>query len=178
MLKSLAAAVVLMLATPAAAEVVERGPDHFVLRYEADLRTSREGVQTAIGEIGRWWDGSHTYSGDAGNLSLQFEPGGCLCEAMPDGTRFEHGRLVEIAETGVVLDAPLGPLKGRATVAQLGFGWVGTDREWSLIMTYVVRGPGVGAWADGVDSVMGGQFNRLTRYIEAGETPAPADASS
>lgn len=176
MLKPLAFAVGLALSTtPAAAEVVERGADHFVLRFELGLETTPEDIYAAIGDVGRWWDGAHTYSGDAANLTMPLEVGACFCEALPDGTAFEHGRVVQAdPETGVLLEAPLGPLKGRATTAQWSIGWSGANRGYALVMTYVVRGPGLGAFADPVDGVMGGQFSRLAHYVEYGEPPAPA----
>jgi len=45
MLKSLlAAAVLAFAATPAAAEVIERSADHFVLRFETGLETTPEDI--------------------------------------------------------------------------------------------------------------------------------------
>lgn len=160
---------------PASAQVVERSADHFALRYEIDLESPPEDMWTALQEIGLWWDGAHTYSGDAANMTLALEPGGCLCERMPDGTLFEHGR-VRVADpgTGVLLDAPLGPLKDAATMAQWSIGWTGSaiGHGWTLVISYVVRGPGVGAWAEGVDSVMRGQYGRYTHYLHYGEAPS------
>lgn len=179
MLKSLlAAAVLAFVATPAAAEVIERSADHFVLRYETGLETTPEDIYGAVGEVGQWWDSAHTYSGDARNLSLPLEVGACFCEKLADGTIFEHGRVTAAdPETGVLLDAPLGPLKGKTTRADLSIGWSGANAGWTLVMTYVVRGPGVGAWADGVDAVMQVQYSRLLHFVEYWETPADADAS-
>ena len=175
MLKSVlpAIAATLTLVTSAAAEVVERSADHFVLRYEVGLETTPEDIYGSIGEIGKWWDSAHTYSGDAANLTLPLEVGACFCERLADGTRFEHGRVIAAdPETGVLLAAPLGPLKGKTTRADLGIGWSGANRGWTLVMTYVVRGEGVGAWADGVDAVMRGQYARLMHFVEYGEAPA------
>lgn len=174
MLKPLLSAAVLALgATPAAAEVVERSADHFVLRYEVGLETTPEDIYGAIGEIGKWWDGAHTYSGDARNMTLPLEVGACFCERLADGTQFEHGRVTAADPgTGVLLAAPLGPLKGKTTMADLSFGWSGAGAGWTLVMTYVVRGPGVGGWADGVDAVMQVQYGRLTHFVEYGEAPA------
>ncbi|MGA0544702.1 hypothetical protein ACO2Q1_05475 [Brevundimonas sp. VNH65] len=157
----------------ASAEVVERGADHFVLRRAVALAGSGELAWRAVGDVGRWWDSAHTYSGDAANMSIQLEPGGCFCEANVNGGVFEHGRVVEAdPKTGVRLNAPLGPLKGRATQADLSIGWSGGDRGQDLVMSYVVRGPGMGAFADGVDGVMTIQFDRLVRFIQHGEPAA------
>lgn len=180
-LTAVAATLIAVAATPAAAQVVERSADHFVLRYEIDLESPPEDMWASLQDIGQWWDGAHTYSGDATNLSLSLEPGGCFCETLPDGSTFEHGRVVEAdPETGVLLDAPLGPLKGKTTMARWSVGWTGSPdvRGWRLVITYVVRGEGVGAWADGVDSVMRGQYGRFTHFLHYGETPEPETPAS
>lgn len=177
MLKALIAAAALALAcvaAPAAAQVVERSADHFVLRYEIDLESPPEDMWASLQDIALWWDAAYTYSGDAANMSLSLEPGSCLCETLADGTVFEHGRVVEAdLETGVLLDAPLGPLKGKTTMARWSIGWTGSPdvRGWRLVITYVVRGEGVGAWADGVDGVMRGQYGRFTHFLHYGEAP-------
>lgn len=180
MLKPLIAAAALSLfALPAAAEVVERSADHFVLRYEVGLETTPEDIYTAIGEVGRWWDGSHTYSGDGANLTLPLEVGGCFCEALSDGRTFEHGRVMQAdPETGVLLEAPLGPLNGHTSMARLSISWAAANRGYVLVMTFVVRGPGMGDFTDGVHEVMGGQFSRLARYVEYGESREPAASGS
>jgi len=174
MLKSaLAAAVagiVLLSAAPAAAEVVERHADGFTLRFEMSMATTPEDLLGSLGEVGKSWDGAHSYSGDAANMTLIMEPGGCFCEALTNGTTFEHGRVVSISpSTGVLLNAPLGPLKATATKADLAFGWASANRDWTVVMTFVVEGPGLGALADPVDGVMGGAFARYVRFVEYGE---------
>jgi hypothetical protein len=158
-----------LVATAASAEVIEKDADHFVLRYSVGLETTPDDIYGAVGEVGQWWNPSHTYSGEAANLTLPLAVGGCFCEALKDGTRFEHGWVVEAdPETGVLLAAPLGPLKGKTTKADWSLGWSPANAGWELVMTYVVRGPGVGALAEPVDGVMGDQFSRLTRFIEYG----------
>jgi len=159
-----------LLPTPAAAEVIERSADHFVLTYAVALETTPEDIYAAIGDVSGWWAGSHTYSGSPANLSMPLEAGACYCEALADGTTFEHGRVVQAdPATGVLLEAPLGPLKGKTTMARWSIGWSPADRGWTVVMTYVVRGDGVGVFADAVDGVMGQQYGRLTHRIEYGE---------
>lgn len=174
MLKSALAAaftgIVLLSAVPAAAEVVERHVDGFTLRFEVAVETTPEDLLSSFGEIGKWWDGAHSYSGDPANMTLVMEPDGCFCEALTDGTAFEHGRVVSINPMrGMLLNAPLGPLKATATKADLGIGWASANQGWTVVMTFVVEGPGLGAYADPVDGVMGGAFSRYVRYVEDGE---------
>lgn len=171
-----AAAIAMTVAGPATAEVVERSADHFVLRYATAVGTTQEDLAASLEDIGNWWNPDHAYSGDAHNLSLMLDPGTCFCEALPDGSTFEHGWVSEYDPgTGVLLEAPLGPLKGRATRADWSIGWTGaaSGAGWEVVMTYVVRGPGLGGYADGVDAVMQDQFSRFTRYLHYGpEAPA------
>lgn len=156
-----AAALIAAVASPAAAEVVEKGPDHFVLQFQTPLTATPEAAFASLGRIGEWWDSAHTWSGDASNLTLSLAMGGCLCEALADGTTFEHGRVVSLfPERSVGLNAPLGPLKEMASSAVLVFSWSPLSNGPALAMTFVVRGTGVGAYADAVDGVMGGQFAR------------------
>lgn len=170
MLKSLiAAAALLLTAAPASAEVIARTADSFTLSYDVNIETTPGDVVLALESVGSWWDGAHTYSGDAANMSLSLKPGGCFCEALPDGKTFEHGRTVLVDDDQLRLFAPLGPLNGRATRADLTFSWPETLRGTTLTMTFVVEGAGLGAFADAVDGVMSGQFARLARFIEYGE---------
>lgn len=172
----LIAAAFALVAAPvsASAEVVERSADHFVLSYDVALEASPEDFIDALQHIGEWWNPSHTYSGDARNLNLELDVGTCFCEAMPDGSVFEHGGVYEYDPgTGVLIHAALGPLRGKADVYDWSIGWTGANRGTELVMTYVIRGEGLGAMADGVDAVMGDQFRRMVRFIEYGpEEPA------
>ena len=181
MLKALIAAIGLALtAAPASAEIVSRSGDAFTLRYVGTVGVGRGDVFGAIESVSAWWDGAHTYSGAAGNLTLDTALGGCLCEALPDGAVFEHGRVAAFDDDHLRLNAPLGPLSGRATRADLTFSWPDADPglegdETGVVMLFVVEGPGLGAYADAVDTVMRGQHERLVRLIKTGSPTAQAD---
>lgn len=171
MLAVLAALTPAALGGLASAEVIERSDDHFVLRYAVAIEAPAEDVWGSVGELPRWWNPAHTYTGDVANLTLSLTPGGCFCETLADGTAFEHGVVREAdPETGVLLEAALGPLKGKTTMARWEFGWTGSGGE--LVMSYVVRGPGLGAMADAVDGVMQDQYSRLIHFIDYGEPPS------
>jgi hypothetical protein len=45
---------------------------------------------------GSWWIGSHSYTGDAANLELRLERGGCLCEKLPGDGFAEHFRVITV----------------------------------------------------------------------------------
>ena len=170
MLKSAIAAAVagiaLLSALPAAAEVVVRHTDGFTLRFAVPVGAAPIDVAMAVEDIGDWWDDAHTYSGDAANMRILMEPGGCFCESMANGEPFEHGHVSAIDAWKVVLDAPLGPLKGHTTQADLTFSWPEAGTGTMVTMTFVVEGPGLGAMAEPVNGVMQTQFSRLVRYLE------------
>ncbi len=80
----------LLAATPCAAEVVAAEPGGFALEAARDVAATPAAVWATLLAPARWWDGAHTYSGAATNLSLRAEPGGCFCERLPAGGAVEH----------------------------------------------------------------------------------------
>jgi uncharacterized protein YndB with AHSA1/START domain len=174
MLKALIAVAALSLsAAPAAAGIVSRTADSFTLRYAVGAEVSPDDIPVALEDLPKWWDAAHTYTGSAANLSLDLSPGGCWCERLADGTDFDHGRTVSVAPDRIVFDAPFGPLRGKATRAELAVTWPPATGGWTPTWTFVVEGPGIGAMADGVDAVMGAGYQRWMTYLERGETPGP-----
>ena len=153
----------------AVAEVTVSGPDSFTLDYAVEVETTPEAAYASMADIGRWWEASHTYSGDAANLSLALAPGGCFCEALPGGG-VQHGVVVLAwPEQMVRINAALGPLQDTDPAAVLTFSWSpAAEGGHTLTATYVVTGPGMGALAAPVDQVMAAQFSRLVDHLSAG----------
>ena len=176
------ATALLGLAVTARAEVQEATADHFVLGFSADVAASPAKTYAAIGLVQHWWNAEHTWSGDAANLSLKPEAGGCFCERWKDGST-EHGRVIMARRNELLrLDSALGPLQERALNGvlsfQLGAGENGTTQ---LNVDYRVNGSsasGLDKLAAAVDQVLGMQVDRLLRYIDTGnpEPDVAADA--
>ncbi|WP_428151547.1 hypothetical protein [Brevundimonas sp.] len=162
--------------TDARAEVVSRSADGFVLRFESVMETTPEDMVETVSDLPEWWDGAHTYTGDNANLSLAFEPGGCWCETLADGTGFRHATVVSSADDTVVFNAPLGPLNGKATRADLTFHIGGPGPGWLVSVDFVVEGPDLGAMADGVNGVMEQAFGRYVHHLHYGETDSSSEA--
>src|SRR6516162_1734173 len=98
------AAVVLAMATlaaqsPARAEVVDAKPNGFQVRETLEIKASPEAVWRVLVEPGLWWSSQHTFSGEAKNLTLDPRPGGCFCEAFPDGGGVRHS-VVDVVKPG------------------------------------------------------------------------------
>jgi hypothetical protein len=165
MLKIISAGLALaMLATTAAAEVRARTDNGFTLAFERPVRAAPETVLEAVAMPAGWWSSAHTYSGDAANIRLDLIPGGCWCEALPGGG-VKHAEVVLVMPERrmVRFDAPFGPLQGMGADAVLTMTWSDPPEggERLLKWSYVVNGPGTGAMADVIDSVMTEQFRRL-----------------
>lgn len=103
--------VALLASVPTSAAVIQSGPNGFVVRHSVNLVVPPDQAYAAIGELPRWWDKDHTYSGDSANLSMSLRAGGCFCERLEKGGGIEHMR-VTLVQPGerVVMTGALGPL--------------------------------------------------------------------
>ncbi len=159
------------LAGEGRAEVKIAAPDAFQIVLVDRVGAPPAAVYAAIGRVERWWAPEHTYSGDAANLSLTMEPGGCFCERWKDGA-VEHGRAVMLMRDQVVrLSAALGPLQSKAVSGVLTFLLKTDDGGTALTVGYRVNGSSASALdkdAPAVDGVLAAQVQRLKRYVETG----------
>jgi len=160
----------------AQAEIKESSADALFLTYSGTVAASTAKTYADIVQIARWWDGEHTYSGKASNLSIKPEAGGCFCERWKDGS-VEHGEVL-MAMPGKVLRVrtALGPLQERALTGILTFWIKNDDSTTTLTVEYRVNGAnasGLDQLAPSVDDVLGTQLERLRRYIATGN-PEPS----
>lgn len=172
-MKTAIAAMALLLAAPAAAEVMASGPDGFVLRYQAVVAKPPAAVWDALVDWGGWWPDAHTYSGKASNLDLDVEPDGELEEEW-DGGSVLHGSVIQ-AQTGKMLrlSAAFGPLQALPVNGVLDIALKPEGAGTQLTMTYRVGGPvsaGLQGFAEPVNGVMGDGFARLQKH----DAPPPA----
>lgn len=162
----------------ARAEVASTAPGGFVIQASAHVDVRPEQAWGRLTEIGQWWSGTHTYSGDAANLSLEARAGGCWCERWGEGQSVEHARVVMVLEHEGVrtlrLVGGLGPLQEMGAGAVLSFVLSPDSGGTRLQLTYRVAGdPGLGLAeaAPAVDTVLMEQFARLSHYLAYG-TPS------
>lgn len=102
---------------PAEAEIVSAGPGHFELRHEAISPLPPDALWERLVDPSRWWHPDHTYSGDAGNLSLDLRAGGLWAERWADGET-AHGEVLLFRKGELLrLSAPFGPLQGMGAYA-------------------------------------------------------------
>ena len=70
--------------TPALADPTADSSSGFTSSFRAEIKTLPAQAWGAIVQLPRWWNPSHTYSGNAANLSLDAQAGGCGCACWRD----------------------------------------------------------------------------------------------
>jgi uncharacterized protein YndB with AHSA1/START domain len=165
----------LAVAGPASAEVKSATPTGFEIVTMATISAPADRVYAALGEVGRWWSPSHTFSRDAGNLSMELHAGGCYCERLKDGGSVQLLQVVYAAPgEGLRLRGALGPLQTEGVDGTLSWTLKPVEGGTSLTQSYVVGGyirSGMEQWAPRVDRVLDEQLQRLKSFVE-GKSPA------
>lgn len=155
---------------PSIAATSAVSPSSFLITHTAELSAPPAAAYAALGEIGKWWNGAHTYSGNAANLSLDLRAGGCFCEQWGDGSSVEHARVIYAArDKALRLEGGLGPLQELAVAGVMTFALTVVEGKTTLTFTYRVRGAeaGLDKAAPVVDKVLGEQVTRFAAYVNA-----------
>ncbi|HEY7841191.1 MAG TPA: SRPBCC domain-containing protein [Gammaproteobacteria bacterium] len=158
---------------PVQAEVIEAGPDGFLVRNEAVIAATPDKIYaTLTRSVGRWWDSEHTYSGDARNMRIDLRPGGCFCEKIPGKGAIEHARVIYASKNEVLrLSGALGPLQESGLAGTLTWTLKAEGGNTTVTQNYSVGGFWPGGLKDVaalVGGVLEGQLQRLKRYVETG----------
>jgi len=151
---------------PLRAEVVESGEHGFSVSHSITTVAEPFVVyRTMTSHIDQWWSADHSRSGDAGNLFMKVERGGCFCERLPEGGRVEHLRIIYFSPGKELrFDGALGPLQTMATQGRMIWKIEATENGSTVSFTYRVFGHppgGLAGIAPAVDGVIGEQLARL-----------------
>lgn len=170
---------------PAHAEVIRATDNSFISRNEVVVSASPKEVWLALISPATWWRSEHTWSGDAKNLTLMPQAGGCFCETIPEVDepgRFtlagsaEHMRVVQAyPEQALRMVGGLGPLQSEPVTGVLTIAISKVDRGTRIVWEYAVGGAmryEVPVIAKAVDGVMTLQLAALAKPL--GIVPAPA----
>jgi hypothetical protein len=164
----------------AAAEIVDAGDAGFTTRHSIAVAAPRADVyRTAVGDIGSWWSGDHTVSGDAANLYIDARPQGCFCERLGQGAGVVH-MTVTFVNPGVLLrlSGGLGPLGLMGVSGNLTWEFAQGEEGTLLTWTYAVGGylpVGPEEMAVAVDEVLMDQMRRLKARAETASSAGPAE---
>lgn len=169
MLRRLIALVALgaFAAAPALADVKAKAPDAMVIQIKGEVALDRDAAWARLLDIGSWWNGGHTYSGDAVNMKLDAMAGGCWCELWVGG-EVEHGRVVLVMPLSTVrLDAALGPLQEMGVTGAMTLSLSdGAAGKTAITLDYKVSGSsqsGLDGLADIVNQVLSEQVAGFTK---------------
>ena len=161
------------IVSAALADVVKTADYGFEVRNQLAINAPAMEVYRGLGQIGRWWNPEHTYSGRSANLSLALKAGGCFCEKLPGGGGVQHMTVVlAIPGKRLRLSGALGPLQSEGAAGSLDWEIVGKDGETVVVQDYVVGGysrKGWQTWSAPVDEVLHGQLQRLKNFVETGK---------
>ena len=141
----------LLFAVPAAhADVVTRSETGFVVRLVSEVTASPAEAWKTILQPAQWWQSQHTFSGDAANLTLDPQVGGCFCEVLPrpDGAPVtqkpggvQHMRVLYVEPPRALrLTGALGPLQSEALSATMTITVKPTEKGSRILFEYVVGG--------------------------------------
>jgi hypothetical protein len=164
------AMVLAMMLAPAMAraEVVSASSNGFEIRHSVTIVIPQPAAFDAFTRISEWWNAEHTYSGKSSNLTLSLEPGGCLCERLPNGGGVEHMHVTYV-DPGqeLVMTGALGPLLYEAAAGVMDIKIERIAGGSRLTLDYRVAGfanGGADRLAPVVDRVLGDQMARYRKF--------------
>jgi uncharacterized protein YndB with AHSA1/START domain len=180
------AAPALAISAPAQAELTRANESGFVSRHEVVVEASPTKVWLALISPADWWRSEHTWSGDAANLTLTPQAGGCFCETIPETDepgRFtlqgsvEHMRVIQAyPEQALRMQGALGPLQSEPVIGILTIAISKVDAGTRIVWEYNVGGPmryQAPVISKAVDGVMGTQLAALTDLLGPVAKPEP-----
>ena len=173
-------------AAPLAAEVTRTTDDSFVSRNEVVVEATPKEVWLALISPSGWWQSEHTWSGDAKNLTLMPQAGGCFCETIPEVDepgRFtlqgsvEHMRVVQAyPEQALRMIGSLGPLQSEPVTGVLTIVISTVPKGTRIVFEYNVGGPmryEIPVISKAVDGVMAAQIASLAKPLGVVPMPPP-----
>ncbi len=181
---------------PAQAEVVEQADNGFVVQHSLTVSTDPDATFAMLRTPAKWWDKDHTWTGNAENLYMDAQAGGCFCELIPNEATTESGApqrtlrgsvqhmQITYVDPGRLLrmSGALGPLQSEALAGAMTFTLKPVKGGTRITLDYVVGGFMRMKTADiapAVDKVLVAQLSRLAMalgpLVGAGDTAEAAD---
>ena len=174
-------------ANGAQAEVTNTADNGFTVQHQTVISGDTASVWKAMIAPSRYWNGDHSWTGNAENFYLVPQAGGCFCELIrttsDDNIKSSEGSVQHMRvifahnEKMMRLSGALGPLQGEAVTGTLTMLLQPQEDRTAVRFTYKVGGymefP-VDQIAPAVDGVIGEQLTRLAALFE---DPAAADSS-
>jgi hypothetical protein len=159
-------------ATGVKADIVQSPPGLTEFSFQLHVTTNAAGSYAAVTHPEKWWNGKHSYSGDAANMTLEAVAGGCWCEKLPAGGSAQHMRvLIAIPGALLRLSGGLGPLQAQPMNGVMTWSFKEDPKGGSVIdFKYRLAGSSdlPGDWPQTVNGVLSGQLQRLQSFLNKG----------
>jgi hypothetical protein len=175
MIRATAIALAVLLAFPSIvqAKVVAKGATGFVVEHKVEVKTDAKSAYDAFVNVGSWWASSHSFSGDAKNLSIDTKPGGFWGETLPNGGFVKHLDLVHAAPGSMlVFSGGLGPLQFMGVAGSMTVNFKPGKGTTTVTLHYDVGGRDDKNFEDiskAVDGVIAEQFARYANFASSGK---------
>jgi uncharacterized protein YndB with AHSA1/START domain len=158
-----------LFALPAFGGVKSAAPANLEIETQVEVDAAPAKVFRALGEVAKWWNDEHTFSGSSRNLTLEVKAGGCFCESWKDNG-VQHGTVIQWKRNELVrLRSALGPLLELPVDGVLTFAIAADSTKSKLTLTYRVGGSAelaLDKLAPIVDRVLSEQLMRLKAHAE------------
>jgi len=171
-LAALSALILLNVGT-ASAEVVSAGAGGFLVEHDVVVAAGRSRVwQSAVDEVGSWWNDDHTVSGDSGRLQIVAQPMGCFCEQLAGDDGVVHLVVTSVSRNVMLrMTGGLGPLGLMGVSGNMTWEFFDTEDDGTtrVRFTYAVGGyspDGLDTLAGPVDRVIGDALALLKTHVE------------
>jgi hypothetical protein len=162
------------LAGNTSAEVLDSAANGFTVHHKVTIAADRAVVYgAAVDNIGQWWSGDHTFSGDASNLTMTATVPGCFCETTGPAAGLVH-MTVTFVNPGVMLrlTGGLGPLGLMGVSGNMTWEFDAAETGTVVTLQYAVGGymdGGLDSVAPAVDGVLIEAMSRLKSFVETGD---------
>src|SRR6185503_20265974 len=152
-------------AVSARADIAQPSPGLTVFSFQLHARGNAASAYATVTHPETWWNGEHSYSGSASNMSLDAVAGGCWCEKLPAGGTVQHMRvLAAIPGSLLRLTGGLGPLQAQPMTGVMTFSFK-DDPAGGAAIDFKYRLSGAtdmpANWPQAVNGVLTEQIQRL-----------------
>jgi hypothetical protein len=170
---ALALSAALTFVSIADAKVISQGASGFQTAHEVEVPLEPKAAYDAFVQIGSWWSSSHSFTGDAKNISIEPEAGGCWCEKKDGVSSVRHMTVVHAASGSMlVFSGGLGPLQFMGVAGSMTVSFEPKGKATRVTVNYAVGGYDPGNFKEiskAVDGVIGEQIARYGKFASAGK---------
>jgi len=154
------------------ADIVQSPPGLSEFSFQLHVTPNAANSYAAVTHPEKWWNGAHSFSGDAANMTLEAAAGGCWCEKLPAGGSAQHMRVLTAIPGALLrLSGGLGPLQEQPMTGVMTWSFKDDPKGGSTIdFKYRLAGASdlPAGWPQAVNGVLSGQMQRLQNFLDKG----------